>query len=82
MNSDKKLQRAGFGSIALGILAVVLCELPLLLTIVGLGSLGSAIAIIPLAQVEFAGLALAMAGAIMLIYLRVKRLRHQKELHT
>ncbi len=80
MKVDDKIQRAGFFSIALGILSVLLCELPLLLTIVGFGSLASVISTIPIARVEFAGVALALAGILLLMFL--KRLRNQTELDT
>ncbi len=82
MKVDDKIQRAGFFSIALGILSVLLCELPLLLTIVGFGSLASVVSTMHIARVEFAGAVLALAGVLLLMFLRVKRLRNQTELGT
>ncbi len=82
MSIDHRLKRAGFGTVALGVLMTLLCELPLLLTVLGLGGLGASMSMIPLAQLEFAGIALVLVGALVLVYLRVTRSRNKRELPT
>ena len=82
MNAELKLRRTGITGIALGVVAFLVCKLPLVLVFAGLGGLSGAIAYLPFAQIEIVGLALALIGVALLVFIRVKRSRNQKELHT
>ena len=66
VNSSKKgprLRRSGVAGVALGMLALVACELPFILTFIGLGSLGAAASSFkPPFYVELAGVIIVLAG--------------------
>ena len=57
------LRRSGVAGVALGLLALVACELPFILTFIGLGSLGAAaLPWKPPVYVELAGIIIGVAG--------------------
>lgn len=64
---DPKLRRTGIAGIALGILALIACELPIILTLIGLGSLGAAVSTLkPPLYIESAGVIVIVAGLLLL----------------
>ncbi len=78
--SDKKLKRRGVTGIAIGILAIVACELPIILAVIGLGGLSAgAMALRPPAFVELIAGVLFVIGASMLLYLLAKRLLRRRK---
>ena len=61
------VHRGGIVAIALGILALLACELPVILTLIGLGGLSTAaMALRPHLIVELAAIAVAVIGAVLL----------------
>lgn len=73
------LSRAGIGGILFGTLAMVACELPVILAAVGLGGLGAAAAVVrPSPFVEKVAVAAALAGFAILVATRVQRARRAK----
>ena len=70
VNSSTKgprLRRSGVAGIALGMLALVACELPFILTFIGLGSLGAAASSLkPPFYIELAGVIIVVAGLLLL----------------
>ena len=69
---NSKLRRAGFGSFAVGILAILACELPLLAAFAGLG--GLALIDIP-GWLEPLGIGLLAIGIGLIIYWRLRKKR-------
>ncbi len=64
----KKLPRTGFAGIALGGLVLIACELPLILTVLGLSGLISNVSTLnPPPVVEFAGVVFMVAGVFLLV---------------
>lgn len=41
MMEDSKIKRTGFVSLTIGIAAIIACELPIILAIIGLGGMGA-----------------------------------------
>ena len=71
---DKRLRRTGIAGIALGIMAILACELPVILALIGVGGLSAAaLAFRPPFLVEVAGIPLAVMGAGLLIVFAVWR---------
>lgn len=71
---DAGLRRTGVLGIALGALALIACELPVILAVVGLGGLSAgAMAMRPSAAVEVAGIVLATIGVALLIVRALRR---------
>ena len=81
--SDRKLKRGGVAGIAIGILALLACELPIILAFVGLGGLSAGVmAFRPPEIVEIAAMVIFVIGASLLVYVFAKRLkRHRKARH-
>ena len=76
---NRGLRRAGFAGIAFGLMSLALCELPLVLALIGVGSLGTAATMFkPHAFLEVAGLLAAVTGIILVLALAV--LRRQKKI--
>ena len=76
---DKGLRRTGFVGISLGVMAILACELPVILALVGLGGLSSAaLTFRPPVLVEIVAILLAVMGAGLLIVLAVWRLRFRR----
>lgn len=82
--SDKKLKRGGVTGITIGLLALIACELPIILAVVGLGGLSAgAIAFRPPEIVEVIAIILFVVGAGMLLFLLARQmLKHRKAKQT
>ncbi|MCZ6640923.1 MAG: hypothetical protein O7F71_05060 [Gammaproteobacteria bacterium] len=77
--SNKGWRRAGISGIAFGLTSFALCELPLVLAWIGLGSFGTAWMIFkPHPLLEVAGLFAAITGIVLIVVLRA--LRRQKKI--
>ena len=71
-------RRGGIAGIALGILALVVCELPIILTLVGFGSLGAAVSSLkPHFYVELAGVIVVVTGLLLLFISAIRSRRSQ-----
>jgi hypothetical protein len=83
LGSDKALKRSGLAGIGLGGAALVACELPIILTVIGLGGLSAgAVAFRPPAVVELVAIVLAGLGVAALgawIARRIIRKRRQEQ---
>ncbi len=78
--TDKKLKRRGVTGIAVGIVALVACELPIILAVVGLGGLSAgAMAFRPPAIVELIAVILFVIGAGILLFLLARRVRRRQK---
>lgn len=74
-----RLKRTGLASLALGALALLACELPLVLAVVGLGSLSAAAKTLePTQSIELMALVLVCFGSILLL-LHLVRTRKSQE---
>jgi Ca2+/Na+ antiporter len=72
--SEKRLKRGGFTGILIGLLAILACELPMILAVVGLGGLSSAAVLLrPHPIVEMVALALLAMGVLMLLLFLYRR---------
>ncbi len=72
--TDPRLGRVGFTGIAFGALSLLACELPFILTFVGLGGLGTVASVFkPHPLVEGAGIAAAITGVVLLVTLALLR---------
>jgi len=61
--STKRVKRLGMTGIAIGVLSILACELPIVLALVGLGGLSSAASIFSLPpMVEMMGITLGLLG--------------------
>lgn len=82
--SDRKLKRGGIAGVAIGALALIACELPIFLAVVGLGGLSAkATAFRPPEIVEVIAIVLSVIGAGTLLFLLARRiLRHRKARQT
>lgn len=77
---EKKLRKSGLTGILLGVVALLACELPLVLTLTGLGTLSaSASALRPPFWIEAIGIAAAVVGLLMLFVLVIRRWRNRNE---
>ena len=72
--TGKGLRRTGLAGIALGLLTLLLCELPVILAVVGLGGFSAAAARFHLPPaVEMAGFAVGTIGAVVMAGYVVRR---------
>ena len=81
-SADKRrstLRRTGLAGIALGGLALIACEVPLILALVGLGGLGSGTELAPSPYLEIVGAVLVVTGGGLLIAFRLRRARWKQE---
>ena len=77
---EKKLKNGGLTGISVGVVALLACEFPLVLTSVGLGALSAgASALRPPFWIEVIGIAAAVVGSLMLIVLIIRRSRSRNE---
>ena len=77
---DPKLRRTGIAGIALGILALLACELPIILTLIGLGSLGAAVSTLkPPLYIELAGVIVIVAGLLLLFICAIRSRRSSRK---
>ena len=77
---EKKLRKSGLTGISLGVVALLACELPLVLTLAGLGTLSaSASALRPPFWIEVIDIAAAVVGLLVLIVLVIRRWRSRNK---
>ncbi len=77
--SGKLLKRGGITGIAIGVMAILACELPIILAVVGLGGFSSAAMLLrPHPMVERAALALLVMGVVLLFLFLYRRTRHRR----
>ncbi len=78
--SDRGLRRGGVAGIGIGILALLACELPIILAFVGLGGLSAgAMAFRPPEIVEIIAVMIFVIGVGLLIYGFAKRLKRNRK---
>jgi len=66
--SESKLKRGGVTGIVIGVSVLLLCEIPLVLALVGLGGLATgALAFSPTLGIQIAATAVASTGAVALL---------------
>ena len=74
--AHKTLKRTGLSGIGIGVLTLIACELPLILTVVGLGGLGASAKVFqPPLIIEIAAVGLFILGAAIIAALAAKRYR-------
>ena len=72
--STKGMKRVGKTGIAIGLLSILACELPIVLALVGLGGLSSAASILSLPpMVEMIGITVGLLGLLLVIGLGIYR---------
>ncbi|MGI9285547.1 MAG: hypothetical protein ACR2P1_09170 [Pseudomonadales bacterium] len=77
---EQKLRKGGLTGIALGVVALLACELPVVLTLLGVGTLAaSANALKPPFWIEIIGIASAVVGLLMLIVVIFRHWRRRNE---
>jgi acetyl-CoA carboxylase alpha subunit len=77
--AEKKLKRTGLSSFALGAVALLACELPIILAAIGFGGLSAgAMALRPSQSVEIIAVALVAIGGLLLL-LHFVRKRKSRE---
>lgn len=73
--STKNVERLGTTGIAIGVLSVLACELPIVFALVGLGGLSSAISAFSLPpMVEMVGITLGLLGLFLVVGLLISRI--------
>jgi len=73
-NSTKRVKRFGTTGIAIGVLSVLACELPIVLAVVGLGGLSSAASVFSLPpMIEMIGITLGLLGFLLIVGLLTYR---------
>ncbi|MFT7472839.1 MAG: hypothetical protein ACI8XU_002743 [Kiritimatiellia bacterium] len=66
-NYSKRVRRIGTTGIWIGILSVLACELPIALTVVGLGGLSSAASLLSLPpMIEMVGVVIGLSGLLLI----------------
>ena len=71
----EQLKRTGIVGIAIGALAVLACELPIILAVLGLGGLSAgAMALRPPPIIEIVAIIIAIVGAVLLLFVPVRRI--------
>lgn len=79
----KGVRRTGIAGIAFGLMALLACELPIILALIGLGGLSTAAVVFrPPFVVEVTGIVIGVTGALMLIGLGFRRLWLRKRRAT
>ena len=77
---DNRLKAAGLSGIALGALALLACELPAILGILGLATLAAGSGVLrPPVWLETLGILVAVAGIIALVVFFARRRHHTQE---
>ncbi len=78
-SADNRMKRGGVTGIAIGALALLACELPIILAVIGFGGLGAVInAFRPPPVVELIGVMFLIAGIGILAVLLAKRMIKKK----
>jgi hypothetical protein len=76
---DAKLKRTGITGIAAGVLALLACEIPIILAVLGLGGLSAgAAAFRPPPMVELAAIIVMVVGTLLLAVALTRRLRQRR----
>lgn len=70
----KQLKRAGTVGIATGALAILICELPIILAVLGLGGLRAGAMALHWPIIEIVAIIIAVVGAGLLLFVRVRRI--------
>ena len=79
--SDAKLKRTGMAGIAAGVLALLACEIPIILAVLGLGSLSvGAAALHPPPMVELAAIVVIVVGTLLLAVALARRIRRRRRM--
>ena len=77
---DTKIKRTGLCGLAIGISARVVCELPIILALVGLGSLGTSVRVFSNSPIlEIVGVVFLLIGLGLLSWHIIRRRRDLKE---
>ena len=72
--ANKSLRRTGIAGLILGALAIIACELPLLVALIGVGGLSASLAAFkPTAEVETAGIVAGATAAMLLLATALRR---------
>lgn len=72
---DAKLKRTGLAGIAIGAIALLACEVPIILAVLGLGGLSASAAFFrPPAMVELGAIVIAVVGTFLLMIVFARRL--------
>ena len=76
---EKKMRQLGTTGISLGFVALVICELPVVLPLIGLGTIGAS-ALMPTFWIEVIGITSTVVGFLTLSVLmfRYRRNRHER----
>jgi len=79
-HEKRGLRRFGLAGIAFGLMSLALCELPLVLALIGFGSLGSAAMMLkPHPLLEVASLVAAVTGMVLVVFLAVLHRRKKTQ---
>ena len=70
----KQLKRAGTVGIAIGGLAILVCELPIILAVLGLGGLSAGAMALHRPIIEIVAIIIAIVGAGLLLFVFVRRI--------
>ena len=71
--TNRKLRKTGFAGIAMGVLALFACELPIILALVGMGAFSAtANAYKPPHWIELTGIMAAITGLLLLSVLAIR----------
>ena len=71
----KQIIPTGIGGMAIGALAILVCELPIILAVLGLGGLSAgAMALRPPPIIEIVAIIIAIVGAVLLLFVFVRRI--------
>lgn len=72
---DEQFKKAGIGGILIGAIVILVCELPIILAILGLGGLSlGAMALRPPPIIEFVAIIIAIMGSVLLLFVLVQRI--------
>ena len=75
------LKRTGLAGILLGMLALVACEIPIVIAFISIGGLATASAIAPALPLETGGIVAALAGVGVLVSLKLLRSGAKRKEH-
>lgn len=78
--SDTKLKRTGMAGIAASVLALLVCEVPIILAVLGLGGLSAGAAVLrPPPMVELGAIVAMVVGTLLLAVVVARRLRQRRQ---
>ena len=70
----KQLKRTGTVGITIGALAILVCELPIILAVLGLGGLRAGAMALRWPIIEIVAIIIAIVGAVLLLFVFVRRI--------